>query len=612
MPEHLDAAKRGLSLVVDATRRGGRRVLGALRSKRTRVVFHPGYETPASEIADHHRARKIVGYLEAEGWLSARQLLRPQPATIRELLRVHDADYLASLDRPGGMARVFGLETLSRSAAAGFLEAQRWATGGTVAAAKLARKLRGRGGVVVNLGGGFHHAHREHGAGFCALNDVAVAIAALRAEGFSGRVLVVDLDVHHGDGTRRIFAEDDRVVTCSIHATSWDERPARRSIDVALGLAVGDDPYLEAVARTIPEAFDLADPELLFYVAGVDVAEDDRLGSWMVSPEAVLRRDRLVIEQRPRVPTVMVLAGGYGEEAWRHTARTLVWLVSGKDAPVLGSVERSLARFRRIKESISPAQLTGDPFELTEADLMGDLEEGMGEHRILGFYTPYGIEVALERYGLLEHLRTRGYDQVAIECARATDFGDRIRVSSGDAERFLLIELVVKIVRDVADLALLDIEWLLLQDPRREPTKERPLLPGQEHPGLGCLALIVGMLMMACERLGLDGLLFTPSHYHVAAQARGLLRFLAPEDEAFFVALGEVTRPLPLHRATQLVADGAIVDDATNEPLTWRPARMCYAVSDTMKRALADPAYERTVRERVAELHFRRADATTA
>ncbi len=613
-PPHLDMTtlRRGLAVVADVTRRRARRVLGAMRSRRTSVVFHSAYEPPRSEIADHHRARKILGYLEAEGWLVPKRVIRPQPATMRELLRAHDAEYLASLDRPRAMARVFGVDTLSRGDAAAFLEAQRWATGGTVAAARLAKKLRGGGGVVVNLGGGFHHAHRDHGAGFCALNDVAVAIAALRADGFGGRVLIVDLDLHHGDGTRRIFADDDRVVTCSIHATSWDERPVRRSIDVALGLAVGDGLYLEAVARTLPEAFLLADPELVFYVAGVDVAEDDRLGSWMVSPEAVLRRDRLVLEHRPRVPTVMVTAGGYGEEAWRYTARTLVWLMSGRDEPVEGSVERSLARFRRIKENISPTQLAGDPFQLTEADLMGDLEEGMGEHRVLDYYTPYGIELAFERYGLLEHLRERGYDHVEIECARATASGDRVRVLSGGDERLLLIELVVKIVRDVERFKLLDIEWLLLQDPRRAPSPSRPLLPGQEHPGLGCLALVVGMLVMACERLGLDGLLFTPSHYHVAAQARGLLRFLDPEDEAFFVALGEVTKPLPLDRATQLVADGGIVDEATNEPVRWRPARMYFAVSEAMKTAMAAPAFERTVREKVARLRFRRADEPLA
>src|SRR5690606_15371 len=103
----------------------------------------------------------------------------------------------------------------------------------------------------------------------------------------------------------------------------------------------------------------------------------------------------------------------------------------------------------------------------------------------------------------------------------------------------------------------------------------------------------------------MDGLLFAPSHYHVAAQARGLLRFLDPEDEAFFVALGEVTKPLPLHEATRLVADGRIIDDTTQEPLEWPAKRMFLPVSERMKKAYEGRDYERSVKAAVAHQHLR-------
>jgi hypothetical protein len=318
----------------------------------------------------------------------------------------------------------------------------------------------------------------------------------------------------------------------------------------------------------------------------------------------------MVIEHSPRVPVVMVTAGGYGPEAWRYTARTLVWLLSGRDEPVHGLAERSLQRFRRIKESLSPTELFGDPFQITEADLLGDLEEGLGEHRVLDHYTPYGIELAFERYGLLAHLEKEGYPDVEVECSRATGFGDRVRVYTADEEHLVLMELVVKVERDIEPYRLLDIEWLLLQNPRAQPTPERPLLPGQDHPGLGCLELVVGMLVMACERLELDGLLFAPSHYHVAAQASGMLRFLEPADQAFFVALGEVTKPLPLHEATKLVADGRICDAETGEPVAWRAKRMFFPVSARMKEAFASPEYEEAVREATRNVRLVRRDVS--
>jgi acetoin utilization deacetylase AcuC-like enzyme len=595
--------------LADATRRGFRRLVGALHSKRLQIVFHRSSEPPESRIVDQQRAGKIVGHLLAEGWLTSSSVITPRPASTHQLLRVHDMSYLESLDAPEGMARVFGRDDMRHKTAAGYLEAQRWATGGTVIAARRALKLRGRGGVVANLGGGFHHANRDHGHGFCAFNDVAVALASLRAHGFSGRVLVVDLDVHHGDGTRQIFAADDRVLTCSIHATSWNEQPARHNIDVALGLAVGDRQYLQTVEDTVAEAFERAEPELVFYVAGVDVANDDRLGSWRITADGIMQRDRFVLSQAPNVPVVLLTAGGYGPGAWRYTARTLVWLLSGRDEPVRADVERSLERFRHIKDSLEPRALSGmDPFAITVDDVLGDLGEPSAQRRALGYYTRYGIELALARYGLFKHVNGRGYEHVKLELTPNTGIGDRVQLFTDDDEHLLLIELVVKLVRDDPPHAFLHIEWLLMQDPRAQPSDGRPLLPGQEHPGLGCLDLIIGVLVMACERLDLDGVTATPSHYHIAAQARGLMRFLHPDDEAYFAVLGELTKPLPLHHAAALIASGGIVDEATGKSVDWHATKMVLPVSKRMKDELEDRSYEDSVQQAVTALQFRIAD----
>ena len=385
--------------------------------------------------------------------------------------------------------------------------------------------------------------------------------------------------------------------------------PARGSFDLALGRGVGDTSYLEAIEELVPKAFAAARAELVFYLAGVDVAEDDRLGSWLISADAIVKRDLFVFERAGRVPIVMLTAGGYGSEAWRYTARTLAWLASGVDEPIRASVERSLARFRHIKETLEPIELGGqaDPFALTEADLYGDLDGGFADTRILDYYTRYGIELAFERYGFLPQLRKRGYGRFVVETTPHTGLGDRIRVYSED-DHLLLMELVIRIANDIPPYKLLQIEWLLLQDPRAKPSPDRPLLPGQEHPGLGCLSIIVGMLVMACERLQLDGLLFTPAHYHVAAQARGVLRFFDANDEAFFVALGEITKPLPLARATAMVDEKRIVDER-GEPVSWRASRMVFAVSDRLKEAIGGAAYERAVEAATAGYTLRVASA---
>jgi hypothetical protein len=172
----------------------------------------------------------------------------------------------------------------------------------------------------------------------------------------------------------------------------------------------------------------------------------------------------------------------------------------------------------------------------------------------------------------------------------------------------VLIELVLKETRSLPPFRLLSIEWLLLQDPRARPSKSRPLLPGQDHPGLGCLRLVVGMLVMACERLGYDGLLFSPSHFHTAAVARGILFFVDPEVEARFLALEEALATTTLDEATALVHAGALVDDETGAPVQWQAASMVIPISAGLREAIEGPAYEQAVRDAAQGLSFRMRD----
>jgi acetoin utilization deacetylase AcuC-like enzyme len=480
--------------LVERARRGLRRLAARVTPPPALVVCHTGYAPPDGTIVDAERGAKILNHLLAEGWLLASQVHVPEGLALSALRRVHDDGYLESLDAPLAVARALGgAEPPPVRVAAGYLAAQRWATAGTVLATELALAERR---AVVNLGGGFHHADRARGSGFCLFHDVATALEEARAGGFRGRVLVLDLDLHQGDGTRRIYRDDPDVLAASVHATAWDEDPAQNAIDLALGSGVGDATYLEAVRDVLERATSKGEPDLVFYVAGVDVAIDDTLGSWRVSAEAIAERDRLVLERFVGKPLVMVLAGGYGPDAWRHSARTLVWLFSGEDRPIPTTTDVELRHFRRVARSLGEAQLSGrsqdDDFGITEADLLGDLvRKGPGDH-LLGFYTAYGLELAFERYGLFDHMRRRGYPRVRVELNPHSGSGEAVTVRTDDARRLVLLELIVREMREVAPYRLLSIEWLLLQDPAARPTAARPLLPGQEHPGLGALRLMMG------------------------------------------------------------------------------------------------------------------------
>jgi acetoin utilization deacetylase AcuC-like enzyme len=186
------------------------------------------------------------------------------------------------------------------------------AAGGTMLAARLALEA----GLGFNLGGGFHHAFAGHGEGFCAINDVAVAIRSLQRDGRIRRAMVVDCDVHHGNGTAEIFTGDESVFTLSIH--QYNNYPSIKppsSLDIHLADGVGDEEYLHRLGNGCRAALAMFHTDLLIYVAGADPYREDQLGGLSLSFEGLAERDRLVIwtALQHQVPVAVVLAGGYAQ-----------------------------------------------------------------------------------------------------------------------------------------------------------------------------------------------------------------------------------------------------------------------------------------------------------
>ncbi|SHO62681.1 Acetoin utilization deacetylase AcuC [Pseudoxanthobacter soli DSM 19599] len=278
------------------------------------IVHHSDYH---AEIGADHRFpmgkfRRLAEVLVEEGLVTGADGFHvPEPAPFEWFARVHDETYVEQVfasDVPRDVARRIGFpmtETVTRRG--------RMATSGTVLAARLALAH----GIAANTAGGSHHARRSGGAGFCVFNDVAVAIRALLAEGRIERALVVDCDVHQGDGTAEIFSQVPEVFTLSIHAEkNYPAEKERSDLDAPLPDDTGDRDYVALVREIVPKAVVNHRPDIVFYLAGVDPHRDDKLGRLALTDAGLVERDRFVIDavREAGVPLAAVIAGGYMDD----------------------------------------------------------------------------------------------------------------------------------------------------------------------------------------------------------------------------------------------------------------------------------------------------------
>ena len=245
-----------------------------------------------------------------EGTLAPADIIEPQPATTADVLLVHTEDYVTRL-RAGALTereiRRLGLPWSKSLVRRSFL-----AVSGTIGAARAALVE----GIGANLAGGTHHAFPDRGEGFCVFNDVAIAIRALRRDGLVRRAGVVDCDVHQGNGTAVIFAGDEDTFTFSMHgAKNYPLFKARSTLDVELPDKTNDEDYIRALEQHLPRAF-ASEPQIVFYLAGADPYERDKLGRLALSMNGLRARDEYVLREAKRrgVPVVTVMSGGYAAD----------------------------------------------------------------------------------------------------------------------------------------------------------------------------------------------------------------------------------------------------------------------------------------------------------
>jgi len=243
--------------------------------------------------------------------LTQDQFIVPGAASDKALLRVHTEQYLQGVI--SGQLDHRALRRIGFPWSEAMVERSRRSVGGTMAAAQAALSE----GVAVNLAGGTHHAFSDQGGGFCVFNDVMVAAHWLHSIQVDIRVVVIDLDVHQGDGSAAIATHKDWIFTFSIHGEkNYPVRKQRSDLDIALADGVEDSEYLKALEQHLPEVLDRFRPDFAFFLAGADPYVKDRLGRMALSINGLIQRDQLVFDQlrQRQLPVAVVMAGGYAPE----------------------------------------------------------------------------------------------------------------------------------------------------------------------------------------------------------------------------------------------------------------------------------------------------------
>ena len=291
---------------------------------RVAIVYRSEYEVSIGGIEKVHpfdlkKYSKIHRQLRKKRFLRRDDTYEPKQITPADLARIHVPAYIESLKSPQAAAKYLEMPLIAALPAGvledGIVKPFRYATGGTLLAARLALKS----GAAVNIGGGFHHAMPDTGEGFCVFADVPIAIRVLQAEKLIKRALVIDVDVHQGNGTIICLGNDETTYTFSMHQRNLYPIPkSKGDLDIDLESGTTDEVFLKILAESLPRIFTASRPDIVFIVAGCDTMKADTLAGIDMTVEGIVKRDAMIVDAcvKRGVPAVMTLAGGYSKLAW--------------------------------------------------------------------------------------------------------------------------------------------------------------------------------------------------------------------------------------------------------------------------------------------------------
>lgn len=278
-----------------------------------KIAFHPlySYPLPQGHRFPMEKYELLPKQLLHEGTCNTEDFFEPSMPSKEDILAVHTEDYYnslinLSLDRRA--ARKIGFPLSDE-----FIKREQLIAQGTIDGSEYALKY----GISLNIAGGTHHAYTDHGEGFCILHDQAIAARYLQKKGLTKKVLIVDLDVHQGNGTAEIFQHDDSVFTFSMHgAGNYPFKKEKSDLDIAVGDGSGDEVYLKILKNTLPRLIDEQRPDFIFYLSGVDILESDKLGRLNCTIKGCKERDRYVLQMCKdlKIPLQVSMGGGYSPD----------------------------------------------------------------------------------------------------------------------------------------------------------------------------------------------------------------------------------------------------------------------------------------------------------
>ncbi|MGK7914717.1 MAG: histone deacetylase [Prochloraceae cyanobacterium] len=286
------------------------------------IVYHPDYVTllPSEHRFPMPKFKLLWELLLAEGIARPEQLHQPQPPAKELIELVHTSEYVRAYCQ--GTLDTRAQRRIGLPWSSGLVTRTCTAIGGTILTAKLALEY----GLACNTAGGTHHAFPNYGAGFCIFNDLAIAARVMQKLGLVKTVLIVDLDVHQGDGTAWIFQEDPSVFTFSMHCeANFPGKKQTSDLDIPLPVGLDDDGYLQILARNLPDLLSQVKPDLVLYDAGVDTHVSDRLGKLALTDTGIYRREMQVLSTclAGGYPVASVIGGGYAKDlkglVYRHS-----------------------------------------------------------------------------------------------------------------------------------------------------------------------------------------------------------------------------------------------------------------------------------------------------
>ncbi len=543
------------------------------------IWYHPDYRVPVEGLGlETKRADLALWTLVDLGVIDEAQVERPRRATYEELAAVHSERILESFSDPRALASVFGA-TPGHLAVDEVSRTIRLAAGGTVEAA---RKAVQGGGPQINLLGGFHHAAPDRAGGFCVVNDIAVAMMALRRDGFGGTFAVLDVDAHPPDGTldcvRVLRDEVGDVWVGSLSGSDWGYL---HNADEKVITGADDADYIVALDQLLDR---MPDADLTFVVAGGDILEGDRFGELNVSVDGAYRRDLRIARRLRGKAQVWLAAGGYSDNAWKVLTNTVASVALRDRLSIPPKYEPLREHMARIAKGLVPP-VDNDSL-ITELDLA--LAFGFtppGGPRFLGTYTSEWFEVALYRYGMLSHVRRLGYHHFRIELSR-DDGGDKMRLfgRAGEVDHLLVAAELDRAQWEGKEF--LFVNWLTLRHPLAVFSSERPRLPNQEVPGLGLAREAGELLALMAERLHMAGVSLRPAAFHVAYTARHDFQFADAERQGLFEKLVADLGKVPLAKLTVAIDEERVLLDG--KPYRWEPDLMIARLSG--EKVVATPA----------------------